>query len=227
VANSPQPPVSLSVKSSSAGAKKPSKVIPETGDALTKLAAAKNKSGQESEALPPGRRLQILRERNGWSQRELAKRSGVTNSVISTIEQGRVSPSISSLEKILSGFPVSLREFFAFDPDASAAVFFAVDQQPQRNFDKLSSRRLFAHQGVAVTHVVYAASESDSVNSSPSLYQREGMAVGIIISGQLEVTVGGQMRVLSAGEGYQFDQARPHCTRNLGGDGCVVLSVSC
>lgn len=188
--------------------------------------ASQNSTGTEDE-LPIGRRLHLLRERNGWSQRELAKRSGVTNSVISTIEQGRVSPSISSLEKILSGFPVSLREFFAFDPNAEAPVFFAVDEMPPRQFERLESRRLFAHQGVAVTHVVYAANEGGVSSTSPSLYQRDGMAVGVIISGQLEVTVGGQVRLLSAGEGYQFDQARPHCIRNLDDQDCVVLSVSC
>ncbi|WP_425048674.1 helix-turn-helix domain-containing protein [Pseudoteredinibacter isoporae] len=177
--------------------------------------------------MPIGRRLQLLRERNGWSQRELAKRSGVTNSVISTIEQGRVSPSISSLEKILAGFPVSLREFFTFDPDAEAPVFFAVGEMETRQFGGLNSRRLFAHQGVAVTHVVYEASTGEAASSSPSLYQRDGMTVGVIISGQLEVTVGGQVRVLQAGEGYQFDQTRPHCIRNLAEEECVVLSVSC
>lgn len=44
-----------------------------------------------------GRRLKALRKMHGWSQRELAKRAGVTNATISLIEQGRVSPSILSL----------------------------------------------------------------------------------------------------------------------------------
>lgn len=174
-----------------------------------------------------GKRLQLLRDRNGWSQRELAKRSGVTNSVISTIEQGRVSPSISSLEKILSGFPVSLREFFTFDPRAEAPVFFSISAAERREFEHLHSRRLFAHQGVAVTHVVYKPGSSDSLSTSPSMYQRNGMAVGVVTSGSLEVTVGGQVKVISAGEGYQFDQARPHCIRNAGSQPCEVLSVSC
>ncbi|MCV6625539.1 MAG: helix-turn-helix domain-containing protein, partial [Cellvibrionaceae bacterium] len=144
-------------------------------DPVEKPASAHSETGGQNKLqrasdrnVPLGLRLQLLRERNGWSQRELAKRSGVTNSVISTIEQGRVSPSISSLEKILAGFPVSLREFFTFDPDAEAPVFFSVGEMPARQFDGLSSRRLFAHQGVAVTHVVYGPSEGES-STSPSL----------------------------------------------------------
>jgi transcriptional regulator with XRE-family HTH domain len=60
-----------------------------------------------------GHRLRILREAFGLSQRELAKRAGVTNSNISMIEQGQVSPSIQSLNKILDAFPLSLAEFFS------------------------------------------------------------------------------------------------------------------
>lgn len=62
---------------------------------------------------PLGLRLKAIREFYGWSQRELAKRAGVPNSAISVIEQGSVSPSISSLEKVLKGFSISLADFFA------------------------------------------------------------------------------------------------------------------
>lgn len=65
-----------------------------------------------------GARLKLLRELAGISQRELAKRAGMTNSSISTIEQGVVSPSIQSLGRILSAIPISLGDFFSFTPDA-------------------------------------------------------------------------------------------------------------
>jgi transcriptional regulator with XRE-family HTH domain len=60
-----------------------------------------------------GLRLRSLRIFHGVSQRELAKRSGVPNSAISVIEQGSVSPSVSSLERVLNGFPISLASFFS------------------------------------------------------------------------------------------------------------------
>lgn len=62
-----------------------------------------------------GIRLKAIREFYGWSQRELAKRAGVPNSAISVIEQGTVSPSVLSLEKVLKGFPIALADFFAID----------------------------------------------------------------------------------------------------------------
>ena len=50
-----------------------------------------------------GARLKTIRKRLGLSQRELAKRAGVTNSTISMIEKNTVSPSFSSLLKVLKG----------------------------------------------------------------------------------------------------------------------------
>ena len=62
-----------------------------------------------------GVRLQSIRKLKGLSQRELARRAGVTNSTISMIEKNSVSPSISSLKKVLGGIPISLVEFFSLD----------------------------------------------------------------------------------------------------------------
>ena len=55
-----------------------------------------------------GVHLKAVRQMHGLSQRELAKRAGVTNGTISLIEQNRVSPSVSSLRKVLAGIPLSL-----------------------------------------------------------------------------------------------------------------------
>lgn len=66
-----------------------------------------------------GKRLRELRIRHGLSQRELAKRAQVTNSTISQVEQDAVSPSVSSLNKILEVFPISLSDFFSDEVPAA------------------------------------------------------------------------------------------------------------
>jgi len=78
-----------------------------------------------------GQRLRILRTRHGLSQRELAKRANVTNSTISQVEQDAVSPSVSSLNKILDVFPVSLSHFFSDEiPEAPARVLRREEHAP-------------------------------------------------------------------------------------------------
>jgi Predicted transcriptional regulators len=79
-----------------------------------------------------GARLQRVRTARGLSQRELARRVGVTNSTISLIEQNKVSPSVSSLKKVLDGIPISLADFFTLDldPGPPEQPFYAADELP-------------------------------------------------------------------------------------------------
>ena len=57
----------------------------------------------------------ILKERKkrNWSEYQLAQNSGITQSTISTWYRKHMQPSISSLEKICSGFGITLSEFFS------------------------------------------------------------------------------------------------------------------
>ena len=58
----------------------------------------------EAPAADIGTRLRLVRQIYGLTQRELARRAGVTNGAISLIEQNRVSPSISRSQPIV-GMP--------------------------------------------------------------------------------------------------------------------------
>ncbi len=75
-----------------------------------------------------GARLRALRNFRGISQRELAKRCGVTHSSLSLIEQGKVSPSVSSLKKILDAIPMSVGDFFTMDLESRDQVFYSADE---------------------------------------------------------------------------------------------------
>ncbi len=64
------------------------------------------------DGLAPGNVCQ--RSANSWvSQRRAAELSGLTHSAISTIEQDKVSPAISTLQKLLKVYGLSLSEFFS------------------------------------------------------------------------------------------------------------------
>ena len=56
-----------------------------------------------------GRAIALLRVVRRWSQDDLAKASGASNSAISEYERGRKIPELATLERILSamGFPLS------------------------------------------------------------------------------------------------------------------------
>ena len=91
-----------------------------------------------------GARLRSVRTSFGLSQRELARRAGVTNGLISLIEQNRVSPSVSSLKKVLDGVPMSLAEFFTLDLSVAPQPFYGVDELVELGNEDVSLRLVAA-----------------------------------------------------------------------------------
>ena len=60
-----------------------------------------------------GDRLAAVRHQLGLSQRRAAELSGLTHGAICMIEQDKVSPSVASLQKLLTIYGLPLSRFFA------------------------------------------------------------------------------------------------------------------
>jgi transcriptional regulator with XRE-family HTH domain len=59
-----------------------------------------------------GRTLQLLREEQGWSQADLARKAGIGKSQLSKYENSKEQPRLDSLEKILAALSVRYVDFF-------------------------------------------------------------------------------------------------------------------
>ena len=62
--------------------------------------------------------LNELRDRQGWSQGELAKRLGVSRQTVNALEKGRYDPSLPLAFKIARLFELKIEEIFSDDGKA-------------------------------------------------------------------------------------------------------------
>ncbi|PMR68791.1 cupin domain-containing protein [Halomonas heilongjiangensis] len=172
-----------------------------------------------------GARLRQLRNARGLSQRELAKRAGVTNSTISLVEQNSVSPSVSSLKKILDALPVSISAFFAGDELSQPRPFYPADELTEIGDGHLSWRLVAARRpdrSMSIIHERYPP----GADTGEEMLEHEGEEGGVVISGTVEITVNGEAAVLGAGDAYYFDSRLPHRFRNVGETECVIVSAN-
>jgi transcriptional regulator with XRE-family HTH domain len=177
-----------------------------------------------------GARLREIREAHGLSQRELAERARAPHGQISMIERNHSSPSVASLRKILSGIPMTMAEFFESEPSPrrAAQVFFT----PSELID-LTSR--LSHQGAlslrqvgdARTHNLQILHEvyEPGADTGASMLEHEASEGGIVVSGEIEITVGTESRILKAGDAFIFNSRRPHRFRNLSDRPAVLISA--
>ncbi len=174
-----------------------------------------------------GGRLQLVRKVKGLSQRELAKRVGVTNSTISLIEQNKVSPSVSSLKKVLDGIPISLAAFFTLDLDIGLAdsPFYTAGELPDVGNGDIHYYLVGQHRPQRQMCILREVMPPGS-DTGEAMLVHEGEEGGVIVAGEVEVTVGEQVQVLRAGEAYYFESRIPHRFRNVGTEAAVLVSAN-
>jgi len=180
-----------------------------------------------------GSRLKKVRTIRNLSQRELARKSGVTNGLISQIEQNLTNPTISSLKRILDAIPMSLSAFFSDVEADQPRKFFRAEDMRELNLARLIGREpkggsvSLRQVGDSWIHSIQMLHERypAGADTGEEMYSHSGEEAGIVISGEIELTVGEEICVLTAGDGYLFDSRIPHRFRNIGKQECVIVSA--
>lgn len=177
-----------------------------------------------------GRTLNRLRQERSLTVTELAARAGLSTAMISRIENGHVSPSLSSLQALAEALSVSLMALFTHsDP--------AADVHHVRAGNGLPSRRLtpdHAHDYLLLgKHAGPGGSfqsaririERDNSESLPS-YQHEGYVFLYLIEGAAIYGCGAEGFEMQAGDTLSFDAKLPHGFREILSDAIEFITVS-
>ena len=172
-----------------------------------------------------GKQLRAVRTAFGLSQRELAKRAGVTNGMISLIEQNRVSPSVGSLQKILTAFPMTMAEFFTRDMASEEAVVFRAGELPNVGTGDIRYCLVAAQRRERRMSILSEVYEPDS-DTGEDLLTHSGEEGGVVVEGELELTVAGKTWLLGPGDAYYFDSRLPHRFRNTGAVPARIVSAN-
>jgi transcriptional regulator with XRE-family HTH domain len=176
-----------------------------------------------------GTRLREERDRVGISQRELARRIGLSASMISQIESGQSKPSVSTLYEIVTELGVSVDQIFGGNGTAADAAGSAgaegADHGPlvraeERHVIDLDSgvrwERLTSHRHEDVDFLAVEYDVGGSSASDEQMVRHPGREYGVILEGRLGVQLGFDEFALGPGDSIAFDSTQPHRLWNLG-----------
>lgn len=164
------------------------------------------------DSFPVGARIRSLRQGLALSQRELARRAGVTNANLSMIEQDKVSPALFTLEKILNAMEVDLAGFFASSETPKPVhkeVEFDIIKRKGGMFKVMPARV----GDVAVRYLARATIYGHG-NIEGLWLRGEGVVSGIVLGGGLVLVLDGEDHTLQTGDGFEFFLNRKHGFRN-------------
>jgi transcriptional regulator with XRE-family HTH domain len=162
-----------------------------------------------------GHRLRAERERQRISLRELARRVGVSPSLVSQIELDRVNPSVSTLYALVTELGMTMSDVFA---DTGSREHVArgglVERPDERKVVNLASgvrwERLTpdSDPDVEFLYVVYPVGAESCPEDG--LMTHGGKEYGYVSSGTLGVQVGFERYELGPGGSIAFDSSAPH-----------------
>ena len=181
-----------------------------------------------------GSQLRGQRERQGLSLRELARRIGVSASLISQIERDKVNPSVSTLWALARELGLNMGDLFDEEAGPGDGRRRGTESTPvvtpaQRSVINLASvvtwERLTPERDPSVEFLRVTYDVGSESCPEDSLVTHSGREYAFVISGQLGVRVGFDEYHLEPGHSITFDATSPHRLWAIGDEPVEALWV--
>lgn len=170
-----------------------------------------------------GERLKKVRLERGYTLKDVAEKSGYSKALISRIENGNVSPSISSLLKIASALEVKPHDLFLPAKDAEPTlVHRAGRKKTKMDSGKVEVEFLTLQSADKKMEPMLMTIESGATTGS-ELSGHNGEMWTMQLKGRVELTLGDKKHILEEGDCAYFKTSIPHSFRNIGRGKCVAF----
>lgn len=177
-----------------------------------------------------GQRLRDERERQSIGLRTLAKRVGVSASLISQVERGKVMPSVGTLYAIVRELGLFMDDLFVEAGGRGARR--AEPPGPVQRHDTRKTMHLAsgvrwerltptADPGIDFQYSIYEVGAESC--PADSLMRHGGKEYGYVLQGRLGVTIGYESYDLGPGDSVSFLSTLPHRLWNSGDETTTAI----
>lgn len=176
------------------------------------------------ETLSIGQKVNDWRKANSLTLQQLAQKTDLTAGYISQVENDKASPSISTLKKISNALGVRIIDFFA-DEVINDPKVLTQDQWTKVLLPgwKADVRQLVHIVGTKRMQPFYTVIPSKGRSREP--YAHQGEEFGIVLEGDLTLTVGEEIYELRPMTSFYYSSLLPHSWVNNGTKPCCVIWV--
>jgi transcriptional regulator with XRE-family HTH domain len=185
---------------------------------------AETSSGELAEV---GTRIRTLREAMGLSLRDLAERSGVSAPMLSQVERGTTSPTLTIAARIAAGLDLSLSQLLRLDEDGHVVVV-------RRGHGRKRGRG--GHRVEELTPPLPGQRADVSLHrlgpgavtggaGDPPIHEPGSRETAVVLEGTAILAVDGERHELRTGDSVTFDADLPHHFENSGEQPAALLAV--
>ena len=179
-----------------------------------------------------GQRIRDLRRARAMSLEAVAARTELSIGFLSQIERGLSSPSLRVLATLADVLGVGIAGLFGTREDAATAPDAIVTRERQRAqlnlWRTVISKQLLSPAGSEGRLNLFLVHMEPGGSTGDELYTHDGEEAGLVIEGEMKLTVDAESWTLKHGDSFRFASRRPHRFSNPSGDSkAVVLWVNC
>jgi len=170
-----------------------------------------------------GLKIRQLRHQSQFSMRALAELSGLNINTLSLIENGKTSPSVSTLHQLARALKVPINAFFETETLPRRVVFTSQDRRPEVILSNTRLENLgkdFAENAVQP----FLVTLKHGAGSGNMMVVHTGHEFVYCLSGKIFYIIDGETYQLEAGDSVVFEAHLPHRWQNTHqGESKIIL----
>ena len=176
-----------------------------------------------------GARVKALRESESLSLRELALRSGVSAPMLSQVERGETSPTLTVAARIAAGLELRLSQLLRLDEDGAVTIVRAGERSRGGNKRRGHSFEVMTAaqpgQRAELSRHTLAPGGATGAADDPPMHEPGSRETALVERGAVVLVCDGQRYELGEGDCVTFDADLSHHFENPGADEAAFLAV--
>jgi transcriptional regulator with XRE-family HTH domain len=171
-----------------------------------------------AEQLDVGPRVRALREAMALSLRDLAERSGVSAPMLSQVERGETSPTLSVAGRIAAGLELTLSQLLRLDESEGVTVVRAAERlgvERGGHSYEVATPALPGQRAELTIHTLSPGAATGGPGDPP-MHEPGSRETALVCDGQVRLVYGDDSYDLEAGDAVTFDADLPHHFENPG-----------
>jgi len=170
-----------------------------------------------------GFRLRHARLVAGLTMAQVATKSHCSESLISKVENGQASPSLAMLHRIAVTLDTNIATLTTEEAPSEGPIRLN-GERPVIKAGGISLERItLPKRGGLLQANIHIVPPNEA---SDGLIEHVGEEVGFVLEGSLQLVLGNERHLLSAGDAFYFSSKTPHGYRNVGKVTAKILWVN-
>jgi transcriptional regulator with XRE-family HTH domain len=192
-----------------------------------KATAGAHETNGDGAVLDLGVRVRALRESMGLSLRDLGDRSGVSAPMLSQVERGETSPTLSVAARIAGGLDLSLSQLLRLDEADHVVVVRRAEGRRRRRgghaVEELTPP--LPGQRADVSRHRLEPGAATGGPGDPPIHEPGSRETAVILEGAVTLVIDGAEHGLRTGDSVTFDADLPHHFENHADQPAELLAV--